>query len=191
MRTRFIKVKKYIFCLIVFFVFISFCMGMIYAWLRWNDSVINEFHLAESVNPIINETFSDNVKSNVFVSIGETKYPVYVRASIVVNWQDSDGNILAFVPTFNHDYTLELGNDWFESGGFYYYKYIVDSGKQTTNLIDKCEQVNASPEKEYNLNVKIVVQTIQAIGTTDENNISAVEDAWNVKVNDNGTLSKN
>lgn len=47
-----------------------------------------------------------------------------------------------------------------------------------------------APEDGYVLNVKIAVQTIQAAEFTDDDNISAVADAWGVVVNYYKTINK-
>lgn len=47
-----------------------------------------------------------------------------------------------------------------------------------------------APEEVYVLDVKIAVQTIRAAGFTDDDNISAVADAWKVVVNDDKTINK-
>lgn len=47
-----------------------------------------------------------------------------------------------------------------------------------------------APEEGYFLDVKTAVQTIRAAGFTDDDNISAVADAWKVFVNDDKTINK-
>lgn len=47
-----------------------------------------------------------------------------------------------------------------------------------------------APEEVYVLDVKTAVQTIRAAGFTDDDNISAVADAWKVFVNDDKTINK-
>ena len=142
--------------------------------------LVNKFSPAESVTPIIHEQFDNNVKENVYFEVGDTDYPVYVRAKIIYTWQDKDGIVYFSEPKENSDYTIKLNlADWEKkSDGFYYYKKSVASGKTTTNLINKCEQIKEAPVDGYTLNVEIIVQTVQAVGSTDGENGAAEKDAW-------------
>ena len=79
------------------------------------------------------------------------------------------------------------GKDWFEKGGFFYYRSRISSGS-TSPLIDECRQLKAAPDG-YALHVQIISQTVQALGTTDSGNVPAVTDAWGVSVNSDGSLS--
>lgn len=129
------------------------------------------------------------VKENVCVDVGNPGYAVYVRATIVATWQDQDGNIFYQMPTQGTAYTLQINTeDWFQAGEFYYFKKPVNSGK-TDELIELCKWIGDPPVDGYDLHVEVIAQTIQAVGTTDEGNIPAVEDAWkDVKVDDDSNL---
>ena len=173
---------------------LSLSTGAVTAYLSWSTStpVENKFEMEETLDPSIQETFSNQVKSNVKVSVGNTDYSVYVRASIVVNWKYDHGNVSGQYPVEGKDYKLSLNtNDWFEKDGFYYCKTPVNSGEMTPVLINTCKQVGTAPDG-YFLSVEIIAQTIQALGTTDvvdgTGNVPAVTDAWGVIVK-NGQLS--
>lgn len=86
----------------------------------------------------------------------------------------------------DYDYTLDLNltGNW-EPGddGCYYFTTPVESGKKTDILINRCEQSeNADVPEGCHLSVDIIVQTVQAVGFTDEDNpngvIPAYKDAW-------------
>lgn len=145
--------------------------------------VVNKFSPAESVTPIIHEQFDNNVKENVYFEVGDTDYPVYVRAAIVITWQNEEGTVYFSKPE-TADYTLVLNKTYWEkkSDGFYYYSEPVESGGKTPILIYECKQINPAPAEGYTLSVEIIAQTVQAVGSTDENNpngvIPAYEDAW-------------
>lgn len=151
--------------------------------------VKNIFTPAEPKDPSIEETFKDNVKTNVKVNVGNPGYAVYVRAVIVATWESADG-IHATAPVLGTDYTLDLNTDaWFEHGGFYYHKAMVNSNGSTAVLITECKlKDGATIPDDYHLSVKIVAQTIQALGTTDvadepyTDGIPAVQDAWGIQV---------
>ena len=166
---------------------ISLSAGSVVAWLSITDGQVeNSFVPDEDPVPTITETFDDDkVKSNVAVDVGDTGYAVYVRAAIVVNWKNAeDGNVLGQKPVLNDDYILTLNEtDWFYEDGFYYHKAMVNTGGSTTNLITTCQLKDGiTPPQGYDLNVEIIAQTIQALGTTDTGDTPAVTDAWKVTV---------
>lgn len=166
---------------------ISLSAGSVVAWLSiTGGQVENSFVPDEDPVPTITETFDDDkVKSNVAVDVGDTGYAVYVRAAIVVNWKNAeDGNVLGQKPVLNDDYILTLNEtDWFYKDGFYYHKAMVNTGDSTANLITTCQLKDGiTPPQGYDLNVEIIAQTIQALGTTDTGDTPAVKVAWGVTV---------
>lgn len=167
------------------------------------DPVENTMMVAPHPNMGIQETFgtisSENhnlIKENVCVNVGDPGYAVYVRATIVVTWQDADGNIYWGVPG-EDEYTMKLNLTatdasgstlWFQgSDGFYYFRSALISGA-TPPLIISCYQIDEPPVPGYTLHVEIMAQTIQAVGRTDEdangNTVPAVEDVWTAVVVD-------
>lgn len=166
----------------------------LYAYfLRHSIEVKNVLDPAVSVDPLINEEFEngDTVKSNVNISIDEeenrTGYPVYVRARLVITWQCTDDNgdpiVLYAVPEKGTDYTIDINEtDWeLHSDGYYYYQYIVPSEGKTKDLIEECVALTDFTDERgntYTLSVNVIVQTVQAVGYTDDDEKKAVEDAW-------------
>lgn len=147
-------------------------------YMRSTDKVENAFTPAISEHPVIVEKFEQRLKENVRISITDKGYPVYVRCAIVVNWKDADGNVHSELPVENSDYTMEMGDDWTKrDDGFYYYQFPIQKG-ETSPLMKQCEFVGTPPNSNYTLSVNIISQTIQAVGTTDDGNIPACEDAW-------------
>lgn len=178
-------------------VILSLSAGSVVAWLSIpGGQVENSFTPDDNLNPTITETFKENndkLKQNVAVRVGDTGYAVYVRAAIVVNWKNAeDGNVLGQAPVLDEDYTLTLNEtDWFYKDGFYYHKAMVNTGGTTANLITSCQlkegitppvDTTVTPNVKYDLNVEIIAQTIQALGTTDTGDTPAVKDAWGVTV---------
>lgn len=151
----------------------------------------NQFEIEDSVNPVIQETVTGNVKSNVTVNVGETDYPVYVRAAVVVTWQ-KDGNVYWQAPVKGIDYAITMNEtDWFKADdGYWYYRSPVASEGSTTALINTCAPAKAAPADGYVLSVEILAQTIQAVGTTDTGETPAVETVWPVTVGTDGKLAK-
>lgn len=133
-----------------------------------------------------------DIKKDVTVTLDSNSFSAYVRAAIVVNWVDKDGNVFATKPTEN-DYILKLNlpeppNDDLAAGqwrlgkdNFYYYTSPVIDGGTTEILIEEARVADGViPPAGYSLSVQIAAQTIQAIGTTDTDDVLAVVDAWGV-----------
>ena len=183
-NSKWSKKQIFIVALIAMVLLVALSVGTVFAYLKLTgNQVLNEFSPDQDVNPTIEESFKDNVKSDVQVNVGDTGYSVYVRATIVATWVKADGAVHATAPIAGTDYTLNWNStDWFlASDGFYYHKAPVESQDKTAELIHTCTPVaGKAPEGGYTLQVKIVAQTIQALGSTDLNGTPAVEDAWKV-----------
>lgn len=158
----------------------------VYAYLTTRGNMVRDiFTQAQDPTPTISEDFDGTTKENVAVSVGETGYSVYVRAVIVVTWEDDQRYVHSTRPVEGTDYTIQLNTeDWFFHNGFYYHKAAVNSGEDSAVLIHSCVQKGTAP-KGFQLQVEIIAQTIQSAGTTDAYDIPAVEDAWGVKVDGN------
>lgn len=165
------------------------CLGigayMTISYLSSGSSLQNQFKIA-SVDPEVIETFNGEVKSDVYVQ-NKGDIPVYIRAKIMIYYQDTNENILGdYIPILNHDYTLTFANDlnvnWIHAtDGFFYYKNIVNAEGQTAKLIESCKEID--PSNDRKLVVDIVAEAIQA------NPKEAVEEAWtSVKVDNENSL---
>ena len=142
--------------------------------------------------------FDGITKEKVRVCVGATGYAVYVRAAVVVNWEENiedtegkktivadTGIFHADAPVAGEDYIINLNTEsndpWFlGADGFYYHKAMINSEGATADLINSCKVVTGKVPDGYHLDVQIVAQTIQALGGTDEDNTPAVTDAWKV-----------
>lgn len=191
---RFYRYAAYGLLAALFFVIVG--AGGALAWMKWQGSeVANVFTAEVQRNPEVVETFDGKRKSDVKINVGNTgAYSVYVRADVVVNWMNESGGVLSSVPVEGRDYSMEWNleeHEWFRGGdGFYYYASPVESGQDTGVLIKSCTQTAEPPESGYSLQVKIMSQTIQAAGFTDREDMPAVQDAWGIRVNEDGTLQK-
>lgn len=158
---------------------------MTISYLTSDSSLENTFTIA-SVQPTVVETFENDVKSNVYVK-NNGDIPVYIRAKIMIYYQDTEKNILGDIPA-NTDYSIEYSGDleehWIRADdGFYYYINKVDSQGNTAQLIKKCVSNVNDPNK--HLVVDIITEAIQA------NPQDAIKDAWKaVTVNEDGKLKK-
>lgn len=147
------------------------------AYLSQKNAADNTFILGE-VQSQITEDFVEaaKTKSNVAVqNMGNT--PIYIRAAVMIYWQDADGHMLCEPPAADTDYTITWGSspNWSKgTDGFYYYAAPVDAGASTDYLIQSCIQIK--PCDDRTLVVDIAAQSIQA------NPPAAVTEAWNVTV---------
>ena len=142
----------------------------------------------------VNETFIDNVKTDVRLVNGEPENNLtsdtsaYIRAQIIVTWQDDDGHIYGKEPVKGVDYDITYGGEegtldgsgWVQySDGFYYFTEPVAKDSVTSVLIKKCEQLDTTVPDGYCLNVEILGSAIQADGVN-EAGTKAVVDAWGI-----------
>lgn len=163
--------NKHITVIITLGVLVALIATSVFAAYVKNSSVLkNTFNPADSPTPTITEKFDRTLKKDVKFKIGNIEYPVYVRAKIVITWQDKYGNVYYSEPKKGLDYKIVLNDtDWEynEADKFFYYNKVVESGGETKNLIETCEQTDKAPADGYTLSVEIIVQTIQAVGYTD------------------------
>lgn len=151
------------------------------AWLTAQDSVSNTFTPAH-VTCDVEETFNGTAKSNVSIK-NTSDIPVYIRASIIVTWKDSSGNVYGQLPVAGTDYTISYGTDWTQQGDYWYCNSEVAVGANTPELISSCTEVaGKAPKENYRLSVEIIAEAIQSQPDR------AVADAWNVTVS-NGSLN--
>ena len=138
--------------------------------------VVNTF-TPSKVDTEIKEDLEGNVKKNVKIE-NTSDIDAYIRADIVVTWQDEAGNVLGEKPALGTDYTMtQTSTDWKEIKGLYYYTKKVSPNAPdnfTTNLIDSCTPKVTAPVKGYTLHVEILAEAIQAEPDT------AIIDAWGV-----------
>jgi hypothetical protein len=178
--------------LLAFLLVAVIAAATVYAYLQAKTpAVTNSVGAAGDHEVTITENFDQTTKSNVRVQVGNIGYSVYVRAAIVVTWKDASGNVSAVKPVAGTDYTISLNDiDWFETDdGFYYYRLSVKSGGSTSNLINTCTPVEGKNPAGYELNVEIISQTIQALGSSDSG-VPAVKQAWGIDVDVDGYLVK-
>ena len=93
----------------------------------------------------------------------------YLRAAVLVTWQDASGNVLGTAPVAGQDYsiTMPASAKWAQAKeGFWYYSEAVAPGASTEALIGECKPLKAAPQAGYTLHVEIVASAIQStLGT--------------------------
>ncbi len=132
------------------------------AYLMARGSVDNAFVLG-TVAPSVTETFdpTTGVKENVSVK-NNGNAPVYIRALVLVTWQDTSGATLSAQPTVGTDYELTgaeagwtLGSD-----GYYYCTQSVQPGASTPMLVQKLTDKKTNADG--HLCVDVIAQAVQA-----------------------------
>ena len=132
------------------------------------------------------EKFDEQVKKDVYVQNGKNdgSLPVYVRAKVIFNWVDKDGETVLSEPVIvtddensmvNINWVGENGDgNWVkEADGYYYYQQVLQPGGQTSNLIESCSPKNGVGPVDGQLQVTILTQTLQA-----DVNKTAVATSW-------------
>lgn len=132
------------------------------AYLMVRDSVDNAFVIG-TVTPSVTETFDPvaGTKENVRVQ-NNGNAPVYVRALVLVSWQDAAGATLSAQPAAGTDYTVTAPEPGWTLGsdGYYYYTQPVQPGGSTSMLIPSLEDKNADAGR--HLQVDVIAQAVQA-----------------------------
>jgi len=122
----------------------------------------------------VNETFIGNIKNNISVSnVGDTD--AWIRAEVVINWQNASGEVYGQTPISDTDYiiTFPEQSDWVQGAdGFWYYtKPVKAETGETGILMTKIEEVASSANSKeaenakYSLNVEILASGIQSVPT--------------------------
>ena len=144
--------------------------------------------LATGTNVVSNEFVPGEVtcavSNGVVTNTGTVS--AYLRAAVVVNWVDAEGNIYGQSPA----YSVTAGSGWFlcTGDGYYYYSDPVAAGASVSALT---AAVNESAPSGCTLQVLVLAEAIQADGV-DGSGDHPVELAWQVSVNDStGSISKN
>lgn len=102
----------------------------------------------------------------------------YIRAAVVVNWVDDDGNVYAANPAY--DAPAATGWAFNSAQGYYYYSAVVPSGT-TISAPASVSVTGANPDaSKYSAKVEYLAEAIQAAGTTDSTDIPAYQDAWKI-----------
>ena len=138
------------------------------------DPVTNTFTPAH-VSTEVNESFTGGVKSNVTIK-NTGDIPAYIRAAVIINWADKDGNVSA-TPVEDGDYEIKYdsSNTWKKIGDYWYYTNPVAADSLTEKaLIESCAPVAGKAPEGYNLQVTILADGIQSEPLT------AIKEAWHV-----------
>lgn len=150
-------------------------VGTTIAYLFTNTGSITNTFTPANVTTEITEDFNNNVKNNVQVkNTGDVE--AYIRAAVVVTWQNDAGEVYPTAPVEGTDYTVSYpGNGWVKhTDGYYYYTSPVAAGASTGILLTDCKPVDGKAPDDYHLVVEILASAIQSKPD------NAVTDAWGI-----------
>lgn len=172
--------KKFVALLVSLTLVLTIAVGGTLAYLvDKTGSVVNKFN-PSSVTTEVYEEREGNVKKNVKIqNTGDTT--AYIRAAVVVTWQDASGNVYGQMPAAGTDYTISYNvstaqgaNLWIKGAdGFYYWTSPVEPNAVTGgNLINTASPVAGNAPEGYSLCIEILGSGVQSKPT------SVVTDVW-------------
>lgn len=173
------KHNKYLLLLASLALVVTAVIGTTLAYLVSSPPAVTNTFTPGKITSKVDEELVNGKKSNVKIQ-NTGNGDAYIRAKVVITWQDADGNVLAEQPVKGTDYTINGSPDsyWFESDGFFYWNSKVPAGQSTGVLIKELKQ-SETKETDRHLHVEILAEAIQAEPA------EAVEGAWKaVKVVD-------
>lgn len=154
---------KSILLLVSLLLIVTATVGGTIAFLMDSDDPLHNLFNPSEVTTKVDEELSGNVKSNVKIqNTGNTD--AWIRAAVVVTWQDEAGNVYGQAPVKGTDYTDWTPGDYWVQGtdGFYYYTKPVAAGASTaTALIAEISTIGNPPADGYYLTVEIIGSGIQ------------------------------
>lgn len=170
-------------CLLLTFVLAA---GTTVAFIQMStNSVQNTFTPARVQIEILEEK-TDTQKQNIQIRNLNTErdVPVYVRATLVIHWQDTiDGTMQIIAPPAGGSVAVgKVMDDWFQVGDTYYYKYVLQPGMESSVMLEPIK-VTLPDGSTAQCVVDVRAEAIQAEPA------AAVESAWPVKVGADGSLS--
>ena len=161
-------------------------IGVVYAYLSATASSSNNLGPAIVATPEVEVSTSVNTQNQKrtatgMLTVDADNCPLYVRVAVVINWINTEGEVCSPPEGATSDITLP--DKWGEVGPFYYYTEVIDAEENLTAAF----VVEYTAPDAYEVQVEIISQTIQALGTTGSG-IPAVTDAWGVEVDADGKL---
>ena len=155
--------KRVLVLLLCIVLIIGVAVGGTLAYLQTNSGSVQNLFAAGYVRSSVDE--AGRVTNN-----GNTD--AYVRAYVVVNWMNADGNVYAIKP----DYTLAANTGWTFDGEFFYYNYSLAPGDTTATAPASVFWSGAAPSDAYTISIEYVAEAIQSKGMGDD--VDSAQKAW-------------
>lgn len=181
------KSRKLLVILLTFIALLS-CIGSVFAYMFKKTEVVPNEFVPATVSCQVVETFSDNKKTSIQIE-NTSNIEAYLRLHLITYWIDEDDNIL-FKPLPDPYFTWSEENQkaWLKVGDTYYYRYPVQPGSMTGNLLEGTQielKENAEGNRRNRQVVEVFAEAIQSLPE------EAVEASWNdVEVSDDRSLDK-
>lgn len=179
-----IRMNRTAVLLIAIILLISTAVGSTVAFLATKtEPVENAFVYANVSCEVMQDPDTDG--SSIVKVKNTGTISAYIRAAVVANWMDADGNIAASVPEgYSYELTCSPGS-WVQgTDGFFYYPLPVAPGASTEGNRLTCT-VTCLETPKYTLSVEVLAEAIQSTPA------SAVNEAWSAAVDGSGMLSVN
>lgn len=171
---------------LILFLVLTVLVPSVFAYMIHKSQTVENALIPGKVDCVVREKFNDIVKSEIKVeNTGNTK--AYIRVRLVFNWVDSAGTVVArsfgTMPGVSWDMINWIKD---EADNTYYYKYPVEVGKTTGDLLTVDWTMNAVSEVTNGLTyyyypvMEVLAEAIQADGKIGDE--PAVTDAWGVIV---------
>lgn len=166
---------KWLLLLVALALMLTAAIGGSLAWLQDKPAVVQNTFTPGKVPNHVDEDIENGVKNNVKIT-NDGNVDAYIRAAVVVNWVDEQGNLSGTAPVEGTDYTWKKEMEGWTLGadGYYYHLAPVASEESTGILFTECKPV--SQKKGLRLSVEIMGQSIQALGVT--NGKPVVAELW-------------
>ena len=179
-----IRMNRTAVLLIAIILLISTAVGSTVAFLATKtEPVENSFEYANVSCEVMQDRDTDG--SSIVKVKNTGTISAYIRAAVVANWIDKDGNIAASVPEgYSYDLTCSSGSWAQGKDGFFYYLLPVAPGASTEGNLLTCT-VTCPETPEYTLSVEVLTEAIQSTPA------SAVNEAWSAAVDGSGMLIVN
>ena len=190
--------KKYVALVSLVVIILVVTIGTLAFLYASSNNVVNTFNVA-TVDIELEEKFNNNIKTDVYVSNPktDTSADCYVRVMLICNWytditvnnqpvQQLVGKNAWDISTPENDLKMNT-TDWFNgSDGYYYYKYALNPGERSENLINSIKLLVDENDGTYQ-GLEILAEEVQAKGML-EDGTYAVEDTWSAVEVDDDTL---
>ena len=144
---------------------------------------VNTFLMPGGPVPVIIEDFDGTEKRAVRMK-NDGDIPAYVRAELVITFEDDEGRTLGMIPEEGTDYELSMESaGWFGADdGFWYSREPVRPGSETPVLVGSLKETETAVPGRH-LVCTVLGQMIQAAPA------ERVETAWGVRPGPDGRLS--
>ena len=148
--------------LVSFLLLLTVTVGGTIAFLMDTDGPLHNQFNPSKVTTKVEETLSGDSKKDVYIkNTGDTD--AWIRAAVVVTWQDEEGNVYGQAPVEGKNYDITWGTEWANGDdGFYYWPSPVEAETGVTgDLIETISPMGDPPADGYYLTVEIIGSGIQ------------------------------